>query len=190
MYLIISSTKHYIFDPHQFGCRKNIDTSDALNHITRTLYKLDTTEPIIPAFLELAKAFDIVHHNMLWAKLYNYGITGNVNNLKYILYNIMNVIGVFAKVKTGVPECIIPDPWFFVVYVNVILTCMSSYSILSYLDDTVVIVRRSGYNIQYMFEWNIQLDDFNPIELLWNCWYIIRNYGSSIPKHLNQTWLI
>ena len=73
---------HKILSEKQFGFIKNKGTKHALSYITKMIYQnLDKSKPIIVAFLDLAKAFDTVDHNILLHKLQAYGIRGNAHKL-------------------------------------------------------------------------------------------------------------
>ena len=110
-----------ILAKNQYGFRKNKSTKDALSLISNAIYgKLDKSTPIAIIFLDLAKAFDTVNHQILLHKLYNYGIRGCAFNLiKIYLGNRLqkvkrnNVNSQFQSVNTGVPQGTILGPLLF-----------------------------------------------------------------------------
>ncbi len=72
-------SKYNILYPHQFGFRKNHSTTHALLDVIDECYKnLDIKNHVVGIFIDLEKAFDCIHHDILLRKLYYYGIRGNV----------------------------------------------------------------------------------------------------------------
>ena len=71
----------------QFGFRKNRRTTDALYIIlTTSLIANKNKTPIYLTFVDLAKAFDSINHNLLWLKLSAMGISTKMLKLYTTTY--------------------------------------------------------------------------------------------------------
>ena len=69
--------KHNMLFQGQYGFRKNHSTNLATIELTtKLLQAIDNNEYTIGVFLDLAKAFDTVNHEILLKKLEHYGIRG------------------------------------------------------------------------------------------------------------------
>ena len=66
----------------QFGFRAGYSTNHAIISLTEYIRnKLDAEEYVCGVCVDLEKAFDTVHHDILCEKLKAYGLRGNINNL-------------------------------------------------------------------------------------------------------------
>ena len=112
--------KYNIFSPTQFGFRQNYSTSLAITQLHEyTLRKLDDRQVVCGIFMDLAKAFDTVDHEILLYKLEHYVISGVAHDLiKSYLDNRKQVVTInnFDSkenvVEIGVPQVFF-DPCFF-----------------------------------------------------------------------------
>ena len=69
--------KHNMLFQSQYGFRKKHSTNLAtIELMTKILQAIDNNEYTIGVFLDLAKAFDTVNHEILLTKLEHYGIRG------------------------------------------------------------------------------------------------------------------
>ena len=93
--------KHNIITDQQLGFMKKIGTKDALNYITNTFYNnLDHIKPTSITFLDLAKAFDTIDHEILLDKLYCIGMRGQALDLLSSYHNDR-----YQRVNTLRTEC-------------------------------------------------------------------------------------
>ena len=75
-------TANSLISPNQFGFRAGHSTNHAIISLTEYIrQKLDEGNYVCGVFVDLEKAFDTVHHNILCEKLKTYGLRGNINDL-------------------------------------------------------------------------------------------------------------
>ena len=149
------SDQHIIIDT-QFGFRKGFSTEQALAYtFERITLELDRGNCVVGLFLDLKKAFDTVHHEILLQKLYHYGIRGGTHTLlKSYLANRTQVVllnnhkSSLQSCHFGVPQGSILGPLFFLVYINDLVNSLSHTYPILYADDTNIFI--SGNNLNCM----------------------------------------
>ena len=135
--------KFDLLHPNQFGFRKKHKTVDALACVIEQLpLCIDAKKPACCIFLDLSKAFDSIHHDILLSKLLNYGFRGPVHNLlKSLLTNRSQIVQIgscrweLKQLVCGVPQECVVGPLKFILYVNDLPDFVQSNNTM-FADDT------------------------------------------------------
>ena len=136
--------KYDILNTSQYGFRHGHSTSMALLDFVERIHEaLDRKEYTIGVFLDLAKAFDTVNHNILLGKLEHYGIRGTpllwfkdylTNRKQYVHFQGTN--SDMFDITCRVPQGSVLGPLLFLIYINDINTASCKLSFTLFADDT------------------------------------------------------
>ena len=136
--------KHNIIYEHQFGFKKNRSTTLAVLDLnTRIIKALDNGNYAASVFLDFAKAFDTVNHEILIDKLENYGVRGIVRNWfesylknRHQIVKIGDTLSDKMQITCGVPQGSILGPILFLLYINDIKNSSKILKLFLFADDT------------------------------------------------------
>ena len=112
-------------------------------HIDSVLNNLLENKDTDVIYLDFAKAFDKVDHQILLKKLHAYGVRGKLLTwLNCYLANREQTVVIdgkhsyTAKVISGVPQGTVLGPILFIVYLNDLQSCIKHSLVSSFADDT------------------------------------------------------
>ena len=137
---------HKIIFNHQFGFQKNKSTSLAILDVcTQLVNAVENKQFSTCIFLDFAKAFDTVDHNILIYKLEYYGVRGiTLNWFKSYLTNrsqkvcINGTLSESCNIKFGVPQGSVLGPLLFLLYINDMPFSSNILKFHLFADDTSI----------------------------------------------------
>ena len=156
--------KHSITLPTQYGFRPAYSTSHAMTDILNsTLENINVNKNTALLLLDLKKAFDKVHHDILLNKMNHYGIRGNANNLFasflanrkqcYIFLNHSQ--SNYRYIKCGVSQGSVLGPLLFTIYINDRRSSTNSAPRLCADDTCLILLDDSISNSKYKIKGEI-----------------------------------
>ena len=139
-------TENKILSELQFGFQKNKSTEQAVTSIISAIDQAkNEKKSSYCIFLDFAKAFDTVNHEILLSKLDHYGISGKSRDLFHSYLSnrtqqtdIGGTLSDVGIIKHGVPQGSVLGPLLFLLYINDIAESSKILKFYVFADDTTV----------------------------------------------------
>ena len=142
---------------NQFVFRKKHNTIDAITKfIADATISLDHKESTLATYLDLSKAFDTIHYDIMFKNLSFYGIRGialtwfksYLTNRKQYVQNL-NCKSDTKTLLNGVPQGSVLGPLLFILYINDMSNIFKHAKSVIFADDTAIYI--TGNDIENFY---------------------------------------
>ena len=141
-----------LIHPNQSGFREHHSCHTALTTLVDTFYKnINKNEFTGVLFVDFAKAFDVIDHDLILRKLTLYGLSNDTLHLISFLSNRKQLVCIntiksdFLPVKYGIPQGSVLGPLLFSLYINDLPLFIKALCEL-FADDTTIHSSHSNLN--------------------------------------------
>ena len=143
-----------MLSPFQFGFQKNHSTIDALLTLQNNVVSaLNNRKKVLIVSLDLKKAFDVVSHSLLYAKLFQYGCDQNsmklfhsyLENRQQFVRTQTSVSDIRYNGSVSVVQGSIGGPLLFLLFINDIAELPLRGKIILSADDTTLTETADSY---------------------------------------------
>ena len=131
------------FNTFQFGFRKNHSSTHAGSLMV--VHAFEDKRYVLGIFLDLSKAYDTLDHQILLAKLHNYGIRGLAHTWfrNYLTEKTQQVkidyqLSASKSINFGLPQGSILGPLLFLIYLNDVSNALFGSISLMFADKTSI----------------------------------------------------
>ena len=136
-----------LMDKFQYGFKKGRSCEDLIAKVLSIVTCIvENKKTALIISLDLSKAFDLVNHEILLAKLEHYGIRGSSNDLIKSFLNdrvqyvkINQKLSEAGRIHKGIPQGTQLGPLLFSIYTNDMKDLNTHSKILKFADDTLLI---------------------------------------------------
>ena len=175
----------------QYGFLRGRSTTSQMLYICNELLDvLEKRGQVDVVYLDFAKAFDKVNHDLLLVKLYNFGIRGKLlrwlSNFLCGRFQRVTVLGATSEplpVLSGVPQGSILGPLLFLIYVNDLPASVSQGTSMGmFADDT-----KCFRSIQSFQDGETLQSDMNTITRWCHDWRMELNKSKCAVLHITRS---